>query len=200
MSLPSRKTRAWIELAMERIRVGDPSAARKAIDQAKQIAGVLPAKRILKDSWVDIGKAQAVLGDMTDAKQSFEKAREAAQGLEEVGSRPYYFVAIASAQAETGQFDDAWKTTRLIGNETDVFGTLSKDKAIRAIVQALGRAGKSREAEAALAEISGASEKAFALAHLAEIEIQRQARRRAFETAPAAGQDMTKSEDCRQPW
>jgi tetratricopeptide (TPR) repeat protein len=170
---PEEKLRILLKLVALRISAGDHLLAKETVAQAAELltadGNKVPELSRVK-SWTELGAAQASLGERHAAQETFRRARKLADERVDRTGRAYDYHLIVIAQARSGDVAEAWETTRGLSDEEDVFGTRIKDKSVREIAQALSDSGRFAEAEQASTQIHGWSQRAHALAVLAEAE------------------------------
>ena len=186
IELPKPKVAALLELAVMRNSTGDRIMAGKSIAQATELVGKDPELSESAESWCDLGLTQGSLGERAAAEETFRRARECADKKVDKTDRAYAYYFIIRDRARAGDVVEAWETVRGLSDERDVFGTRIKDKSIRAIALALTNSGLFGEAEKATTQIQGPSERAHALAVLAEAEGRRGEHTRAKERLKVA--------------
>jgi tetratricopeptide (TPR) repeat protein len=173
IELPKPKVAALLELAVMRNSIGDRVMAGKSIVQAIELVRKDPELSESAETWCDLGLTQASLGERAAAEAMFRQARRCADKKHDKTDRAYGYYFIIRDQAKSGDVAGAWEASRELSDETDVFKTRIKDKSVRAIALAFTNAGQFVEAEKAIAQIQGPSERAHAFAVLAEAEERR---------------------------
>jgi tetratricopeptide (TPR) repeat protein len=167
---PQVKLTTLLELAALRVRTGNPLLAKETVAQAAELLAKDPELSRSVRTWTALGAGQATVGERRAAQETFRRARQLADEQVDRTNRAYDYYFIIGDQARSGDFAEAWETARGLSDEEDVFGTRIKDKSVRAIAQALTDSGRFAEAEQASTQIQRGSERAHALAVLAEAE------------------------------
>lgn len=166
------KLSAFLKIAALRFKRADQKGAKEVIDEAVRMIKpeLEPGEKI--DMWVRVGEAQAAVGDQVSARKSFARARKIASEASQEGRDSLYW-RIVEGQVSAGEIEAAQETAKLIGDQISFEETTTKDRALCVIARGQAKAGRVPEAERTLSQIRNDSQRAHALALMAEAEVER---------------------------